>query len=334
MMESYERDGVIIYAGDSLNLYSKWESPVVIISDGPYGVSGYRGDPPTSECLREWYKPHIEKWSEYSTPMTTLWFWNTEIGWANVHPTLVEHGWEYRNCHIWDKGIAHIAGNSNSKTLRKFPVVTEVCVQYTKKAFFKADGIQMDMQQWLRYEWERTGLPLYKTNEACGVRNAATRKYFTKDHLWYYPPPEAFEKIVEYANRYGSEDGKPYFSLDGHKPITGRGWTKLRSKFYCENGITNVWREPAVRGNERLKKECKCIHNNQKPLGLISLCIRSSSDAGDVIWEPFGGLCSAAISAHELKRRCYAAEINDEYFKPAVERLKNYDIYQEFKNLF
>ena len=121
--------------------------------------------------------------------MTTLWFWNTEIGWANVHPTLVEHGWEYRNCHIWDKGIAHIAGNSNSKTLRKFPVATEVCVQYTKKAFFKADGIQMDMQQWLRYEWERTGLPLYKTNEACGVRNAATRKYFTKDHLWYYPPP-------------------------------------------------------------------------------------------------------------------------------------------------
>ena len=61
---------------------------------------------------------------------------------------------------------------------------------------------------------------------------------FTKDHLWYYPPPEAFEKIVEYANRYGSEDGKPYFSLDGQKPITGRGWAKLRSKFYCENGIT------------------------------------------------------------------------------------------------
>ena len=253
-MQSYKRDEVIIYAGDSLNLYSKWESPVVIISDGPYGVGGYRGDPPTSEYLREWYKPHIEKWSEYSTPMTTLWFWNTEIGWANVHPTLIEHGWEYRNCHIWDKGIAHIAGNSNSKTLRKFPVVTEVCVQYTKKAFFNANGIQMDMQQWLRYEWERTGLPLYKTNEACGVRNAATRKYFTKDHLWYYPPPEAFEKIVEYANRYGSEDGKPYFSLDGQKPIAGKEWTKLRSKFYCENGITNVWREPAVRGSERLKK--------------------------------------------------------------------------------
>ncbi len=254
-MESYERDGVIIYAGDSLDLYSKWESPVAIISDGPYGVSGYRGDPPTAECLPKWYKPHIEKWSEYSTPITTLWFWNTEIGWANVHPTLVEHGWEYRNCHIWDKGIAHIAGNSNSKTLRKFPVVTEVCAQYIKKASFKVDGIQMDMQQWLRYEWERTGLPLYKTNEACGVRNAATRKYFTKDHLWYYPPPEAFEKIVEYANRYGRKDGQPYFSLDGQKPITGRGWTKLRSKFYCENGTTNVWREPAVRGNERLKKD-------------------------------------------------------------------------------
>lgn len=33
----------------------------------------------------------------------------------------------------------------------------------------------------------------------------------------------------------------------------------------------------------------------------------------------------------KLKRKCYAAEINNEYFSPAVERLKNYAIYQEFK---
>jgi site-specific DNA-methyltransferase (adenine-specific) len=329
-MASYEKDGVIIYAGDSLDLCSQWETPVVIISDGPYGVGGYPGDPPIPERLAEWYEPHIQKWTECSTPVTTLWFWNTEVGWANVHPILVKHGWEYRNCHVWDKGIAHIAGNSNGKTLRKFPVTTEVCVQYTKKAFFEVDGVQMDMQQWLRYEWERTGIPLYKTNEACGVKNAATRKYFTKDHLWYYPPTEAFEKIAEYAKRYGTADGNPFFSVDGIKPITGRAWANLRAKFYFENGVTNVWREPAVRGSERLKNQYKCIHSNQKPLKLINLCIRSSSDVGDVVWEPFGGLCSSAISSHKLKRKCYAAEINGEYFRAAVDRLKDYDINEEF----
>ena len=104
----------------------------------------------------------------------------------------------------------------------------------------------------------------------------------------------------------------------------------MRAKFHFENGVTNVWREPAVRGNERLKNQHKCIHSNQKPLKLINLCIRSSSDVGDMVWEPFGGLCSVAISAHQLKRKCYAAEINSEYFRAAVERLTDYDINQEF----
>src|SRR5690606_1700911 len=56
-------------------------------------------------------------------PATTLWFWNTEIGWATVHPLLAEQGWEYVQTIVWDKGIAHIAGNVNGDTIRQFPVV-------------------------------------------------------------------------------------------------------------------------------------------------------------------------------------------------------------------
>ena len=70
-------------------------------------------------------------------------------------------GWEYRCCHIWDKGIAHIAGNANTKTLRKFPVVTEVCVQYVKKTFFESgkkvrEEVDLDqdgkVDEWRYYE--------------------------------------------------------------------------------------------------------------------------------------------------------------------------------------
>lgn len=327
MAKSFKRDGVSIYLGDCLELYPLWDKPVVIISDGPYGVGGFPGDPPKPDELGEWYRPHIEKWSKFSTPLTTLWFWNTEIGWANSHPVLKENGWEYKNCHVWNKGIAHIAGNTNTKTLRKFPVITEVCVQYTKKAVFQINGKEMDMREWLRYEWERSGLPFTKTNEACEVKNAATRKYFTKDHLWYYPPAEAFVKIAAYANEFGNKEGRPYFSIDGKKIPSKEEWFALRSKFYCDNGITNVWSEPAVRGIERLKEKNKCIHNNQKPLKLIELCIKSTSDESDVIWEPFGGLCSAGIAAHKLKRKCFASEINEDYFEIAIKRLENYDVF-------
>ncbi len=283
--------------------------------------------PLRQKIFADWYVPHIKEWSKYSLPSTTLWFWNSELGWANVHREIVEAGWEFRNCHIWDKGIGHIAGNSNSKTLRKFPVTTEVCVQYVKKVLFIKNGKNLTMQEWLRSEWKRTGLPLNKTNEACGVKNAATRKYFTKCHLWYFPPPEAFEALQKYANKHGDPKGKPYFSVNGEKSVTKNEWELMRAKFYCRNGVTNVWKEPAVRGIERLKHKNRCIHMNQKPLRLLELCIESSSEEGDIVWEPFGGLCSATIAAHKLGRKAYAAEINKEYFDIAIKRLDNYDVF-------
>lgn len=324
----FQRDQSAIYNADVCELYISWDRPIVIICDGPYGVSGFAGDPPTPEALPLWYEPHIEAWSQKATPLTTLWFWNTEIGWANVHPVLVKHGWRYVNCHVWDKGIGHIAGNSNTKTLRKFPVVTEVCVQYVKKARFEVGERWLTMQEWLRYEWERTGLPLYKANEACGVKNAATRKYLTKDHLWYYPPPEAFEQMVIYANEHGDPEGQPYFSLDNQSLMTAAQWKNMRSKFACEVGVTNVWSEPPVRGSERLKKRYKCVHLNQKPLKLFELIIRVSSDVGDLVWEPFGGLCTGAVAAHRLGRKSLSAEIDSEFYQLAMKRLESYDIHQ------
>ncbi len=323
----FYRDAAAIHRGDVRDFYQNWKAPTIIISDGAYGLGSFPTDPPTIAGLADWYRPHIKAWTKYATPETTLWFWNSELGWATVHPLLVEAGWEFRNCHVWDKGIAHIAGNANTKTLRKFPVVTEVCVQYVKKISFESGGIRMPMKEWLRYEWIRAGLPLWKTNEACGVKNAATRKYFTADHLWYFPPPDAFQALAQYANTHGKPSGRPYFSEDGKRSITGEEWSHMRAKFNCFAGYTNVWREPAVRGIERLKHNYECIHMNQKPLKLLELILRASSDEGDVVWEPFGGLCSATIAAHKLGRQAFAAERVPEFFNIAVKRLDSYDIF-------
>lgn len=327
LSDFYKRGHSTIVLGDALDYYRYWEPPTVIISDGPYGLASYPGDPPTPRELGEAYRRHLRAWSEYSLPSTTLWFWNSELGWATVHPVIEEEGWEYRSCHVWDKGIAHAAGNSNTKTLRKFPVVSEVCVQYVRKVTFPAQDRELTMREWLRREWQRSGLPLHKANDACGVKNAATRKYFAQCHLWYFPPADAFTALAKYANKFGDPTGCPYFSLDGVNPVGYEQWKKMRAKFHCKNGITNVWREGAVRGAERMKNIHKCLHMNQKPLRLLEICIEASSDRDDVVWEPFGGLCSASIAAHGLGRRSHAAELNPEYFKIAKRRLENYGIF-------
>ena len=308
-----------LFQGDALKFYEQWASPIVIVSDGPYGINGYKGDLKTPIGLDEWYEPHIAEWTEKSTPQTTLWFWNTELGWATVHPILLKYGWEFRTCNIWDKGMSHVAGNTNTKTLSHLPVVSEVCVQYVKKPTFRVGNEIVSMKDWLRYEWERTGLPFSKTNDVCGVVNAATRKYFTKCHLWYMPPADMFCKISNYANTHGKPEGRPYFSIDGISPLT-KG-EMMKPKFHCPFGITNVWTSGQLRGAERLKKGLKAIHLNQKPLELIRRIIEMSSDIGDTVWDPFGGLFTTALSCLETKRICFCSEITPEVFIEGQNRL-------------
>jgi hypothetical protein len=311
---------ISVQHGDSLEHYRQWETPTVIVSDGGYGVLGFEGDTCDHLDLPQWYEPHILAWSKQATPLTTLWFWNSEVGWASVHSTLEKHGWRYVNANIWDKGKGHIAGNVNTAKIRRFPVVSEVCVQYVFEA--RISGLQL--KTWLLQEWKRSGLPVRKANEACGVADVATRKYLDQGHLWYYPPPEMFVKMQRYANEHGNLAGRPYFSIDGSQPGTAEQWSAMRSKFNCPHGFTNVWQRNALRGSERFKvngDSGKAIHLNQKPLDLTRTIIQASSDTGDVVWEPFGGLFTACLAARGIGRRAFGAEIDRTYFHYGVKRI-------------
>jgi hypothetical protein len=323
-----------LFAGDVLDAYPRWPTPAIIVSDGAYGVRGFHGDTVGPESLADWYRPHVEAWSAAAAPSTTLWFWNTEVGWATVHPVLQANGWDYIELITWDKGIAHVAGNVNGKTIRRFPVVTEVCVLYQRRMEVMTAEGPMSVQRWLRFEWQRAGIPLYKANEACGVRNAVTRKYLTQDWLWYWPPGEMMEKLAAYANEHGRPADWPYFSIDGEQVITAKQWDSHRYVWNHRHGITNVWRRPPLHDDERLKGTLRraaprvykpssgsAAHLNQKPLEFMETIVKAASKEGDVVWEPFGGLASASVAAVALGRNAYVAETDAEFVKLARMRL-------------
>lgn len=325
-----------IYHGNVFDVYNDWPSPDLIISDGAYGVGGFKGDVFEASNLIEWYQPHLLEWAKKAKPSTSLWFWNTELGWATVHPYLLATGWEYVQLGIWNKGLAHIAGNVNGKTIRQLPVVTEVSALYRRKVFFETeDGQVLDVKNWLRYEWKRSGLPLSKANEACGVKNAATRKYLTADWLWYWPPGEAVERMADYCMKYGRHTDYPYFSVDGKSSVTANSWDHLRAVWNHKNGITNVWNRPPLSDSERLKgtmersaprtykpTKLSAAHLNQKPLDLMVTQVEATTNSGDVVWEPFGGLASASVASVLLGRHAYAAEIDNTFFDLAKFRLE------------
>lgn len=326
----------VIFRGDVADAYASWPTPTTIISDGAYGVRGFYGDTTGPDDLIEWYRPHVAAWTAAARPATTLWFWNTEIGWANVHPLLAESGWEYVETITWDKGLAHIAGNVNGQTIRRFPVVSEVCVLYQRRFEIPGPDRKMAVQEWLRHEWKRSALPLYRANEACGVRNAATRKYLTQDWLWYWPPGKMVERLAEYANQYGKAQGWPYYSIDGQNSVTAKEWDALRHKWNHTHGLTNVWNHPPLHDAERLKGTLQrsaprvykpthgsSAHLNQKPLELMERLVNAVTDEGDVVWEPFGGLASASVAALSLGRLAYVAEIDEDFAELAELRLRN-----------
>lgn len=317
---------VTLCLGDSLNHYADWDTPQVIVSDGAYGILGFEGDTSDHLGVADWYEPHIQAWSARATGQTTLWFWNSEIGWAVTHPVLERHGWRYVNANVWNKGKAHIAGNVNTAKIRRFPVVTELCVQYVFEP--RLDGLTL--QRWLHREWKRTGLPLRKANEACGVVDVAVRKYLDQGHLWYYPPPEMFDKMARFANEHGKPEGRPYFSRDGQRPITLEEWAAMRSIFHCPMGITNVWERAPLKGAERIKVSelsGKAAHLNQKPLDLMRQIIEASSEPDHVVWEPFGGLFSASLAAKQVGRRAFAGEVDATYFQLGLARFQQKELF-------
>ena len=188
--------------------------------------------------------------------------------------------------------------------------------------------------QWLRAEWQRTGMPLYRANVACGLKNAATRKYLTQDWLWYFPPAEMMDRLIAYANAHGEPTGRPYFSLDGKRSVTATEWARLRHPWNHEHGLTNVWSHPPLNGAERYRgngrRVAPRVHNpgrnatahlNQKPLEFMRRIVKVASNRGDTVWEPFGGLCTASVAAVAAGRNAFAAEPDPHFFSLAERRL-------------
>ena len=94
---------------------------------------------------------------------------------------------------------------------------------------------------------------------------------------------------------------------------------KAARRAHLESGkyATNILRVPSLKG---ISKE-KCGHPSQKPVGLIDKLIACSTDAGDLVIDPFLGSGTTAAAAKKLKRKWLGIEKDANYFKIAKRRL-------------
>ena len=89
--------------------------------------------------------------------------------------------------------------------------------------------------------------------------------------------------------------------------------TRLIDDWDCK-----IWDIPNVKANHPEKVEHPC----QYPVELVERCILALSNENDIVYDPFAGVASSLIGALKNNRVAYGTEINSEYHKIGLERIK------------
>ncbi len=106
------------------------------------------------------------------------------------------------------------------------------------------------------------------------------------------------------------------FYMFRHEPCL-MGWVRgSMPEHDADHTYNSVWEidwegKAKVSGNE---------HPTQKPLEIFARPIRKHTKAGDVCYEPFSGSGSQIVAAEQLRRRCFAIEIEPRFVDVAIRR--------------
>ncbi len=161
--------------------------------------------------------------------------------------------------------------------------------------------------------WDKS--PFYFLQEIIWSYGAgvATKKYYSprnEKYLWHVKNPNRYtfnldavrDKNVKYPNQ--KKNGKLKCNPLGKNP-------------------GNVWYIPKVTSGKNRSSTERVDHPAQFPLAILDRIIKASSNKDELIFDPFIGSGSVAISAIKNNRIVVGCEINEKYLKIAKDRIKN-----------
>lgn len=120
--------------------------------------------------------------------------------------------------------------------------------------------------------------------------------------IWVKNNHTAGDLVAQYGKKYEIV----FYANKGRSPIRGKR-------------LTDVWEFSKV-------SSADLLHQNQKPIELIRLCIEKSSDNGAIVFDGFMGSGTTAIACLETGRHYIGYELDSEYFKIAQNRVLEYEL--------
>ena len=116
-----------------------------------------------------------------------------------------------------------------------------------------------------------------------------------------------------------------WYVNDGEEAVYNRitevnPYAKTDKRLKPERTVSNVWKIPNLVGR---KKE-KVGHPTQKPIKLINRIVEMTTNKGDIVLDPFMGSGTTAIACLDNDRHYIGFELDEEYHKMALKRIKNH----------
>jgi adenine-specific DNA-methyltransferase len=164
--------------------------------------------------------------------------------------------------------------------------------------------------------------------------------YLLQEIVWNYAAGVACrtrfsprnEKILWYVKNEGSYT----FNLDEVRdPNVKYPNQKKNGKLKCNplgKNPSDVWQIAKVTSGQNRSSKERTAHPAQFPTEMVDRVIKSASNKGDLIVDPFMGSGSTAISAIENERFVVGFEINKQYIDIISERIERHLIEKEMSN--
>lgn len=79
----------------------------------------------------------------------------------------------------------------------------------------------------------------------------------------------------------------------------------------------------SIRNTKPKDEDGKNLHDTSKPIELMELLIKQSTNVGDLVMDPFMGIGSTAIACKNLDRDYFGFELDEHYFNIAQKRIES-----------
>ena len=130
---------------------------------------------------------------------------------------------------------------------------------------------------------------------------------------WQLCTKETYQELI---NKFGIdkwEGFREYEDLRREYENLRREYENLRYTHNLERNHKNVWESNKRNDGKR--------HPTEKPIDIIERIIKASSNAKDIVLDPFLGSGTTAVACKQLGRQFIGIEISEEYVKIAEKRI-------------